>query len=45
MHVNEFSAKAKSKGFNLWPNCISNTNNKYLNVLIKKTSEQIVLVS
>jgi hypothetical protein len=44
MHVNKFSAKAKSKGLNLWLNRISNTLNKYLDVLTKKTSLQIVLV-
>ncbi len=32
MHVNEFSVKAEAKGFNLWPSCISNTLNKYIDV-------------
>jgi hypothetical protein len=32
MQVNEFSAKAKAKGLNLWPNCISNIFNKHIDV-------------
>jgi hypothetical protein len=34
MYVNEFSDKAIAKGISLWSTCISNTFNKFLDVLM-----------
>jgi hypothetical protein len=33
MHVDESNANSKAKGAKFWPTCISNTINKFLDVL------------
>jgi hypothetical protein len=41
MHVDEYSAKSKTKGAKSWPTCISNIINKFLDILIDDLPKHI----
>jgi hypothetical protein len=43
MHVDESSAKFKTKGAKSWPICISNTINKFLDILIDDLPKHLPL--